>query len=42
VPIWENKVYRPRPVLTKGEAGIIAHRNWSAQFYSRPVEVLES
>ncbi|MCU1392461.1 MAG: Phenylpropionate dioxygenase, large terminal subunit [Ilumatobacteraceae bacterium] len=41
IPIWENKVYRPRPVLTKGEAGIVAHRNWSAQFYSRPVEILE-
>lgn len=39
VPIWENKVYRPRPVLTKGEAGIVAHRRWSNQFYSRPVDV---
>ena len=35
VPIWENKIYRPRPMLTKGEAGIIAHRNWAEQFYSR-------
>ena len=34
IPIWENKIYRPRPVLTKSEAGIIAHRNWSKQFYS--------
>ena len=34
IPIWENKVYRERPVLTKGEAGIVAHRNWAAQFYS--------
>ena len=42
VPIWENKIYRPRPVLTKGEAGIIAHRNWSEQFYSRPVEATHS
>ena len=41
IPIWENKVFRPRPVLTKGEAGIIAHRNWSAQFYSSPVELPE-
>jgi phenylpropionate dioxygenase-like ring-hydroxylating dioxygenase large terminal subunit len=38
IPIWENKVYRPRPVLTKGEAGIVAHRNWSEQFYSRPTD----
>lgn len=34
IPIWENKIYRPLPVLTKSEAGIIAHRNWSKQFYS--------
>lgn len=34
IPIWENKIYRERPVLTKGESGIVAHRNWSAQFYS--------
>jgi phenylpropionate dioxygenase-like ring-hydroxylating dioxygenase large terminal subunit len=34
IPIWENKVYRERPVLTKGEAGIVAHRKWAAQFYS--------
>jgi nitrite reductase/ring-hydroxylating ferredoxin subunit len=35
IPIWENKVYRERPVLTKSEAGIVAHRNWCKQFYSR-------
>src|SRR5690606_6740870 len=34
IPIWENKVDRERPVLTKGEAGILAHRRWAAQFYS--------
>jgi nitrite reductase/ring-hydroxylating ferredoxin subunit len=34
IPIWENKVYRERPVLTKGESGIVAHRNWCQQFYS--------
>jgi nitrite reductase/ring-hydroxylating ferredoxin subunit len=34
IPIWENKIYRPLPVLTKSESGIIAHRNWSKQFYS--------
>jgi nitrite reductase/ring-hydroxylating ferredoxin subunit len=39
IPIWENKVYRPLPVLTKRESGIIAHRNWSKQFYSDPAEV---
>ena len=36
IPIWENKVYRPRPVLTKGEGGIAQHRKWSRQFYSFP------
>ena len=40
IPIWENKIYRPLPVLTKSESGIIAHRNWSKQFYSDPVENL--
>lgn len=34
IPIWENKLYRPRPVLTRGESGIVAHRTWAAQFYS--------
>lgn len=37
IPIWENKIYRPLPVLTKSEAGIIAHRTWSKQFYSDDV-----
>ena len=36
IPIWENKIYRPHPVLTKGEGGIALHRNWSRQFYSDP------
>jgi nitrite reductase/ring-hydroxylating ferredoxin subunit len=39
IPIWENKIYRPLPVLTKSESGIIAHRNWSKQFYSDPVDL---
>jgi nitrite reductase/ring-hydroxylating ferredoxin subunit len=34
VPIWENKIYRDRPVLTKSEKPIIEHRRWSQQFYS--------
>jgi nitrite reductase/ring-hydroxylating ferredoxin subunit len=37
IPIWENKIYRPLPVLTKSESGIVAHRRWCAQFYSEPV-----
>jgi nitrite reductase/ring-hydroxylating ferredoxin subunit len=39
IPIWENKIYRPLPVLTRSEAGIVAHRNWSKQFYSEEVEL---
>jgi nitrite reductase/ring-hydroxylating ferredoxin subunit len=39
IPIWENKIYRPLPVLTKSESGIVAHRNWSKQFYSERVEL---
>jgi phenylpropionate dioxygenase-like ring-hydroxylating dioxygenase large terminal subunit len=39
IPIWENKIYRPLPVLTRSEAGIVAHRNWSRQFYSDPVDL---
>ena len=39
IPIWENKIYRPLPVLTRSEAGIVAHRTWSKQFYSADVEL---
>ena len=34
IPIWENKVYRERPVLTRSERPIIDHRRWARQFYS--------
>ena len=34
IPIWENKIYREHPVLTRGESGIVAHRRWAEQFYS--------
>ena len=42
IPIWENKIYQPRPVLTKGEKQILEHRKWSRQFYSNydPVDEL--
>jgi nitrite reductase/ring-hydroxylating ferredoxin subunit len=36
VPIWENKIYRERPVLTRGEKTVADHRRWSQQFYSYP------
>lgn len=34
IPIWENKVYRDPPVITKTEKLILEHRRWSSQFYS--------
>jgi nitrite reductase/ring-hydroxylating ferredoxin subunit len=34
IPIWENKVYRDPPVITKTEKLILEHRRWAAQFYS--------
>ena len=32
VPIWENKIYRPQPVLCAGEKTIMTFRKWSSQF----------
>jgi phenylpropionate dioxygenase-like ring-hydroxylating dioxygenase large terminal subunit len=34
IPIWENKRYVERPILTRDEGGILAHRKWAEQFYS--------
>ena len=34
IPIWENKVYRDPPVITKTEKLILEHRRWAQQFYS--------
>jgi nitrite reductase/ring-hydroxylating ferredoxin subunit len=34
IPIWENKLYRDPPVITKTEKLILEHRRWSQQFYS--------
>ncbi|RAY16567.1 (2Fe-2S)-binding protein [Actinomadura craniellae] len=34
IPIWENKVYRDKPVLRPMEKDISEHRRWSLQFYS--------
>jgi nitrite reductase/ring-hydroxylating ferredoxin subunit len=34
IPIWENKVYRDPPVITKTEKLILEHRRWCEQFYS--------
>lgn len=34
VAIWENKCYRPRPLLVKGDGKIIQFREWCKQFYA--------
>jgi phenylpropionate dioxygenase-like ring-hydroxylating dioxygenase large terminal subunit len=36
IPIWENKVYRDKPLLRAMEADVTEHRLWSQQFYSYP------
>lgn len=38
IPIWENKIYRDPPVVTKTEKLILEHRRWAQQFYCDPVE----
>ncbi|MCU1353015.1 MAG: (2Fe-2S)-binding protein [Acidimicrobiales bacterium] len=34
IPIWENKIYRDPPIITKTEKLILEHRRWCQQFYS--------
>lgn len=34
IPIWENKIYRDPPPITKTEKLILEHRRWARQFYS--------
>ncbi len=33
-PIWENKIYRPLPVLCDGDGPIAKFRKWYSQFYA--------
>ena len=33
-PIWENKIYRPLPVLCDGDGPIAKFRKWYKQFYA--------
>jgi nitrite reductase/ring-hydroxylating ferredoxin subunit len=35
IPIWENKIYRARPLLCDGDGAIGPYRRWASQFYSR-------
>ena len=34
IPIWENKIYREKPPLTRVDGPILAYRRWFRQFYS--------
>ena len=34
VPIWENKIYRDRPMLTTNDGPVAQYRRWFRQFYS--------
>ena len=34
LPIWENKRYVDRPIITKSERPLLDQREWANQFYS--------
>jgi len=34
VPIWEHKIYRERPILTRADGPVAQYRRWFRQFYS--------
>ncbi|MEM8606702.1 MAG: Rieske 2Fe-2S domain-containing protein [Myxococcota bacterium] len=34
IPIWENKVHLPKPLLCDGDGPIASYRRWAAQFYA--------
>ena len=36
VPIWENKAYRPQPLLSAADGPIMRYRRWARQFYGAP------
>ena len=37
-PIWENKIYQPRPALCDGDGPIAVFRRWCQQFYTYPAD----
>ena len=37
LPIWENKIYRDRPILTKVDGPVSQYRRWFQQFYRASV-----
>jgi 3-ketosteroid 9alpha-monooxygenase subunit A len=42
IPIWENKIHLPRPLLCDGDGPIALLRSWARQFYSGLSEVPET
>ena len=34
VMVWNNKMYRKKPLLVKEDQLILKHRRWYSQFYS--------
>jgi phenylpropionate dioxygenase-like ring-hydroxylating dioxygenase large terminal subunit len=34
MPIWENKIYQPNPILCDGDGPIAQFRRWFSQFYA--------
>jgi len=34
IPIWENKLYRERPLLSEADGPIMQYRRWYRQFYA--------
>lgn len=34
IPIWNNKIYRPNPLLCDGDGPIMQFRSWFKQFYA--------
>ncbi len=37
-PIWENKVYRDKPILSNADGPFMTYRKWARQFYSGGVK----
>jgi phenylpropionate dioxygenase-like ring-hydroxylating dioxygenase large terminal subunit len=35
-PVWENKVYRERPMLSTADGPFMVYRRWARQFYTGP------
>lgn len=42
LPIWENKIYREHPPLTRMDGPIVRYRRWFRQFYSQVPATPES